>query len=277
MNIADALKQGKEKLVHSESAKLDTEVLLCSILNCERSKLYSHPELTLSNSEVDSFNQLINLRSAGQPIAYLTHEKEFWSLSFHVTEDTLIPRPETECLVEKALTLIPQNSKGNILDLGTGSGAIAIAIATERPQTKITATDKSEAALKIAKLNANTHNIKNIVFKKANWFDIEKREAYDLIVSNPPYINDNDPHLTQGDIQFEPMTALASGSDGLDDLRVIIGQAKINMNKQAWLLVEHGYNQKEQVQHLFIENGFTSVSTVKDYSGNDRISLGQIK
>lgn len=281
MQIVDALKQARQQLCLSESARtdspdLDAEILLCSILKCERTYLYAHPEQEISNNETESFNKLITLRCEGQPVAYLTEQKEFWSLSFRVSQDTLIPRPETELLVETALKYIPSNSTISILDLGTGSGAIAIAIASERPLIKITATDTSDAALKIAKLNADSHQIKNIAFKKANWFDSEDSKLYDLIVSNPPYINNDDPHLKQGDVRFEPLSALASGDDGLDDLRKIISESKHYLNNQAWLLVEHGYNQGEQVRQLFIENGFTSTSTIKDYSNNDRVSIGQL-
>ncbi len=277
MKIANALKNGKQRLVSSESASIDTEALLCSILNCERSRLYSHPEQELTDKEIKSFNELISLREQGHPVAHLSKQKEFWSLSFYITQDTLIPRPETELLVETALKYVPIDSEKNILDLGTGSGAIAIAIASERPLTNITATDKSNEALKIAKLNADSHNIQNIEFKNANWFEKESNVAYDLIVSNPPYICDGDPHLKQGDVQFEPISALTSGKDGLDDLRIIISEAKNNLNKQSWLLVEHGYNQAEHVRQLFIENDFTSVSTIKDYSNNERVSIGKLK
>ncbi len=276
MQIVDALKHARQQLNMSDSTRLDVEVLLCSVLKCERTHLYTYPEQALSNKEIDSLNTLVSLRSEGQPVAHLTNQKEFWSLSLHVSRDTLIPRPETELLVEAALKLVPTDSEKNILDLGTGSGAIAIAIASERPLLNITATDTSDKALKIAKLNADLHAIKNISFKKANWFNLENSEPYDLIVSNPPYISNDDPHLKQGDVRFEPLSALASGKDGLDDLRIIIHQSRNNLNKQGWLLVEHGYNQGQQVKQLFIENNFTSTSTIKDYSGNDRVSIGQI-
>jgi release factor glutamine methyltransferase len=276
MKIGDALKQGSQKIHSSDTAKLDTEILLCSVLKRERTYLYAYPEQELSKEEADSFNKLIALRSEGRPIAHITNQKEFWSLTFHITQDTLIPRPETELLVETALKYIQNDSVKNILDLGTGSGAIAIAIASERPLAKITATDTSDEALMIAKQNADRHKINNIKFKNANWFDKENTNLYDVIVSNPPYIEINDPHLTQGDVQFEPLSALASGNDGLDDLRIIIRESKIHLNKQAWLLVEHGYNQGEQVRQLFNENEYSSTSTIKDYSHNDRVSIGQL-
>ncbi len=276
MQIVEALKNAQQQLNLFDSAKLDAEVLLCSVLNCERPYVYAHPEQELSNKKIGSFNKLIQLRAEGQPVAHLINNKEFWSLSFHITKDTLIPRPETELLVEASLNKLPKDSIKNILELGTGSGAIAIAIASERPLANLTATDNSDTAIKVAKQNADTHQINNIEFINANWFENENIKNYDLIVSNPPYIEQNDPHLKQGDVRFEPISALASGEDGLDDLRIIIRGSKNHLSQQGWLLVEHGYNQGEAVKQLFIENGYVSLSTLKDYSDNDRISIGQL-
>ncbi len=276
MQIVEALKNAQQQLNLFDSAKLDAEILLCSVLNCERPYVYAHPEQELSNKEIGSFNKLIPLRAEGQPVAHLINHKEFWSLSLHITKDTLIPRPETEFLVEKVLNIIPSDLNKKILDMGTGSGAIAIAIASERPLANLTATDNSDAAIKVAKQNADTHKIENIKFIKADWFENENIKTYDLIVSNPPYIENNDPHLKQGDVRYEPISALASGKDGLDDLRIIIRESKNHLSQQGWLLVEHGYNQGEAVKQLFIENGYVSLSTLKDYSGNDRISIGQL-
>jgi release factor glutamine methyltransferase len=281
MQIFDALNTARQQFESSDrlatdSAQLDAEVLLCSILKCERTYLYAYPEKELSDQDINALNELMSLRSEGHPIAHLAKQKEFWSLLFHINKHTLIPRPETEILVETALKFIPKESNKNILDLGTGSGAIAIAIASERPLSKITATDKSDNALNVAKQNAETHKIKNINFIKADWFDMKNDISYDVIVSNPPYISDDDPHLSQGDVRFEPLSALAAGEDGLDDLSIIISEATNKLNKQGWLLVEHGYNQAEQVQQLFKENNFTSVSTIKDYSDNNRITIGQM-
>ncbi len=276
MQIAKALKQAREKLSTSDSARLDTEILLCSVLKCDRTSLYTYPERELSNSDTESFNKLISLRSEGHPVAHLTKKKEFWSLSFHVNQETLIPRPETELLVETSLKYIPTNSTAEILDLGTGTGAIAIAIASERPLANITATDINEDTLKIAQMNAATHNINNIHFEHANWFEITNIDTYDLVVSNPPYICIDDPQLKLGDVQFEPVSALASGKYGLDDLRIIIQESCNHLNPNGWLMVEHGYNQGKVIRQLFIDNGFTSTSTIKDYSGLERVSIGQV-
>lgn len=276
MQIVDALKHARQQLHASESAQLDSELLLCEVLNCERSYLYAYPEKELTTHNIESLNQFIALRAQGHPIAHITKQREFWSLLLHVDEHTLIPRPETEILVDAALKLIPKDSRKAVLDLGTGSGAIAIAIASERPLAKIIATDKSDEALHVAKQNAEKYNINNIHFINADWFNMENKQSYDVIVSNPPYICSDDTHLEQGDVRFEPLSALASGKDGLDDLRIIIREAKNRLNKQGWLLVEHGYNQAKQVQRLFNENNFNSVTTIRDYGDNDRVTIGEI-
>ncbi len=275
MQIVDALKHARQQLHASESAQLDSELLLCEVLNCERSHLYAYPEKQLTKHNIESLNQFISLRAQGLPIAHITKQREFWSLLLQVDEHTLIPRPETEVLVDAALKLIPENNKKDVLDLGTGSGAIAIAIASERPLAKIIAADKSDKALHVAKQNAEKHNINNIHFIIADWFNMENKQSYDVIVSNPPYICSNDTHLKQGDVRFEPLSALVSGKDGLDDLRIIVCEAKSHLNEQGWLLVEHGYNQAKQVQQLFNENNFNSVTTIKDYSDNDRVTIGE--
>tara|TARA_R110002072_G_scaffold39236_4_gene112877 strand:+ start:11859 stop:12704 length:846 start_codon:yes stop_codon:yes gene_type:complete len=276
MRIIDVLKHAKRQLASSDSARIDAESLLCSILKCDRSKLYAYPEQALSDEELDSFNELLALRAEGHPVAHLTGQKEFWSLNLQVSHDTLIPRPETELLVETALTLIPNDKETTLLELGTGTGAIAIAIASERNHSNITATDLSAKALNVAQLNARSLAIENINFKIADWFAFPDIENYDLIISNPPYICANDPHLKQGDVRFEPITALASGVDGLDDIRTIIQQAQHYLNTRGWLLLEHGYNQAAQVRQLFKDNGYTTVTSVKDYGGIERVSMGQL-
>lgn len=276
MQIVDALKHAKRQLTSSDSARIDAESLLCSILKCDRSKLYAYPEQALSDEELESFNALLALRAEGRPVAHLTGQKEFWSLNLQVSHDTLIPRPETELLVETALTLIPNDKATKLLELGTGTGAIAIAIASERNKSNITATDLSTKALNVAQLNARSFAVENINFKIADWFAFPDIDNYDLIISNPPYICANDPHLKQGDVRFEPINALASGIDGLDDIRTIIQQARHYLNARGWLLLEHGYNQAAQVSQLFKDNGYTTVATIKDYSGIERVSMGQL-
>jgi release factor glutamine methyltransferase len=275
MQIVDAVKHAQQELVESDSARLDAEILLCSVLKCERTYLYTHPERALSKVEINSFNELIVLRTAGHPIAHLIQKKEFWSLELKVTNDTLIPRPETEVLVEAALNCIPKESSCSVLELGTGTGAISIAIASDRRLANITATDIKEYALQIAQLNAESHQLNNIAFEKADWFDLKNINTYDLIVSNPPYISIDDPHLRQGDVRFEPESALVSGIEGLDDIYIIIAGAKKYLNTNGWLLLEHGYQQGKAIRQLLKENNFSSISTLKDYSNLDRVSIGQ--
>ncbi len=275
MQIVDAIKNAQLQLVESDSARLDTEILLCSVLKCERTHLYTCPEQNLSSAEINSFNELIGQRNEGHPIAHLIQEKEFWSLGLKVTTDTLIPRPETEVLVEAALNYIPKESSYSVLELGTGTGAISIAIASDRQLANITATDIKESALQVAQLNAKSHQLNNITFEKADWFDIKNINTYDLIVSNPPYISINDPHLRQGDVRFEPESALVSGKEGLDDLGIIIVGAIKHLNTNGWLLLEHGYQQGNAVRQLLKENNFSTISTLKDYSNLDRVSIGQ--
>lgn len=275
MQIVDAVKYTQQQLVESDSARLDAEILLCSVLKCGRAHLYTYPEQNLSSTEINSFNKLIVLRAEGHPIAHLIQQKEFWSLELKVTTDTLIPRPETEVLVEAALNLIPKESSYSVLELGTGTGAISIAIASDRHLANITATDIKDSALQVAQLNTDSHQLNNITFEKANWFNIKNIDTYDLIVSNPPYISIDDPHLRQGDVRFEPESALVSGKEGLDDIYIIIAGAKKYLNTNGWLLLEHGYQQGKAVRQLLNENNFSTISTLKDYSNLDRVSIGQ--
>lgn len=275
MQIREALKRGGKRLIASDSARLDAELLLCSVLNCERSRLYSAPEKELSNKESQAFKDLIALRAEGHPIAHLTHKQEFWSLELRVSPDTFIPRPETELVVAASLKLIPKNTRTTVLEPGTGTGAIAIALASERPLAKITAVDKCRHALNIAKTNAKRHKINNITFIQTDWNEPGIQGRFDIIAANPPYLSSGDPHLNQGDIRFEPLSALASGPDGLDDITTIISNAGQQLNNDGWLLVEHGFQQAQAVTALFKKNHFSSISTLKDYSGLERVSFGQ--
>ncbi len=262
------------QLTNSDTPRLDAEILLCHILKKNHSYLYTWPEQQLPDEQYQQFQTLLIKRIQGEPIAYLTGSKEFWSLELEVTKNTLIPRPETELLVEHALKHLPLESSVQVIDLGTGTGAIALAIAKERPQCHIIATDKSVQALQIAQHNAKRLEIYNIEFIVSDWFS-SKLQPASLIVSNPPYISINDPHLTQGDIQYEPLSSLVSGVDGLVDIRQIIVQSYEHLLNQGWLLLEHGYNQAEQVRHLLAENNYQSVITYNDLAGQPRVTVGQ--
>ncbi|MEP6907689.1 MAG: peptide chain release factor N(5)-glutamine methyltransferase, partial [Pseudoxanthomonas sp.] len=221
------------------------------------------------------FQQLLEARLAGQPVAYLTGTRGFWTLALEVTPDTLIPRPETERLVELSLARLPPGTGARVADLGTGSGAIALAIAKERPQAQVIATDASQAALEVARRNAFANGISNVEFRQGHWFTPLDGERLDLIASNPPYIANDDPHLRQGDLRFEPVTALSSGTDGLDDIRQIVGAASGCLVVGGWLLLEHGFDQGASIRDLFKMSGFIDIATERDLESRDRVTLGR--
>lgn len=255
--------------------RIDAELLLLHVLGKPRSWLFGHDTDALDMGDVAAFEALVARREAGEPVAYLTGRRGFWTLELAVTPATLIPRPETELLVERALERLPRDAAARIADLGTGSGAIALALAKERPRARVIATDASEAALIVACANAAENGIDNTEFRHGSWFAPLAGERFDLIASNPPYIEADDPHLGQGDLRFEPMSALASGGDGLDDLRVIVGEAPSHLVDGGWLLVEHGWNQGAAVRALFADAGFIDIETARDLEGRERVTLGR--
>ena len=275
-NIQTALSTATELLASSsDSALLDAEVLLCHVLNKARSHLRAWPEKELKTQDYNHYFQLLKQRQQGLPIAYITGKKEFWSRDFKVSPDVLIPRPDTELLIELSLKQISDNPKAHLIDLGTGSGAIAITLAAERPDTKIIATDFSDKALNIAKENASAHQIKNIQFIKSNWFNEITSCNFDLVISNPPYIAHNDPHLSQGDIRFEPDSALIAKDQGLEDIQNISNHARNYLKPGGTLLVEHGYDQQKAVQAIFNSFAYSNITTHTDLSGNPRVTTGQ--
>lgn len=265
----------------SDTARLDAEALLGFIMHCTRSHLHTWPERLLDEDQAQLYSVLVERRATGEPVAYLTGQREFWSMTFEVTPDTLIPRPETELLVELALQRIPTNRAWRILDLGTGSGAIALAIARERPNCHVIATDRSPAALAVARRNAATLGVSNIEFRMGDWFTPLQDDVFDVIVSNPPYVSSLDPHLSQSDIpgtadiRFEPLSALASGIDGLDDLRIITEAACHHLSADGWLLLEHGYDQSTAVMQMLRGHGYQDVGHVQDIAGLDRVVSGR--
>jgi release factor glutamine methyltransferase len=259
----------------SDSAWLDAEVLLCTALGKERTYLRTWPDEALHPEQIAAFKHLFRQRQQGKPIAYITGKREFWSRDFQVTPDVLIPRPDTELLIELSLALIPDNQPCKIIDLGTGSGIIAITLAAEHPHINISATDISPAALHIAKMNAAKHRAEHIQFYRSNWFDNIPVGKFDLIVSNPPYLGEYDEHLQQGDLRFEPKTALISAKNGLSDIKIIAETARNRLEIGGFLLVEHGYQQQEDVQRLFKALDYCNVKTHTDLAGQPRVTSGQ--
>ncbi len=239
-----------------------------------RTTLITRAQDLLSPENEERLNELLARRARGEPVAYLTGKREFWSLELTVTPDVLIPRPETELLVEQALARIPENAEWTIADLGTGSGAIALAIATERPHCRLIATDNSPAALAVAHGNAMRCGIANVQFRQGEWLQPLAGTRFDMIVSNPPYVRANDPHLKQGDVRSEPEAALVAGADGLDALRCITTDAVSCLRPGGWMLFEHGYDQAQAVRALLEAHGYDMVIAYRDTAGHERVTSG---
>lgn len=275
-SIADLIRLVATRLATvSDSPQLDAELLLSQVLGRPRSYLYTWPERQPDAEQNARFHELLARRLIGEPIAYLTGRREFWSLELEVSPDTLIPRPETELLVEQALQRLPPDTPCRVADLGTGSGAIALALAHERPRAHIVATDASVAALTVAERNARRLALDNIEFRPGDWCTALPRTAFDLIVSNPPYVAADSACLHQGDLRFEPRSALTDDGDGLGALRRIIRQAPDHLAANGWLLLEHGHDQGTAVADLLHAAGFREVAGRRDAAGLDRISAGR--
>jgi len=275
--IDQTIRQAAQQIgVASPSPRLDAEVLVMHATGLARSALITRAQELLSPESEVQLQELFARRERGEPVAYLTGKREFWSLDLRVTPDVLIPRPETELLVEQALMRIPEKTKWTIADLGTGSGALALAIAKERPRCRVIATDASEAALAIAQANAKQLAIDNIEFRYGDWLDPLADQILDMIVSNPPYIAEQDPHLSQGDVRFEPQGALVAGADGLTAILAIITGARQHLRHGGFLLLEHGFDQASAVRAALAGQGYATVATCPDLNGQPRISFGTI-
>jgi len=277
--IAHSLKLAVDKLasIPDSIPRLEAEILLASLLDKPRTYLTAWPEVQITPDQDQSFQAMLERRCAGEPMAYITGRREFWSLDFEVTPDTLIPRPETEALVEEALKYIPKDRPMHIADMGTGSGAIAAAIASERPLCDIIATDFSHNTIQVAQRNFRRLGLNNIHTSMGEWCHALPSETkFDMIVSNPPYIAEGDGHLAHDGLPWEPQRALRSGDDGLDDINKIIKDTPGHIAPSGWLFLEHGFDQGERVRSLLKDFGFSSIQTSQDLSGHDRVTVGQI-
>jgi release factor glutamine methyltransferase len=274
MDYQSWLKAAAARLTQSDSARRDAEILLGFVTGRARTFLMAFGETLLTQQQQEQLERLLVRRERGEPVAYLIGEREFWSLPLSVSPATLIPRPDTECLVELALERLP-SSACNILDLGTGTGAIALALASERPDCTVTGVDLQPEAVALAQHNAQKLAIGNAQFLQGSWFAPLAGQTFALIASNPPYIDAADPHLAQGDVRFEPSSALVAQQHGLADLSAIVQQAPQYLQPQGWLLLEHGWQQGESVRALLQAAGFISIATRRDYGDNDRVTFGQ--
>ncbi|MNO83507.1 Release factor glutamine methyltransferase [compost metagenome] len=272
MTIIASLLRAAE-LPDSPTARLDAELLLAAALGKSRSFLHTWPERIVPSEAVLTFTEYLQRRRSGEPVAYILGQQGFWKLDLEVAPHTLIPRPDTELLVEAALELLPA-TPAKVLDLGTGSGAIALALASERPAWQVTAVDRVLEAVALAERNRQRLHLNNATVLSSHWFSALEGQRFQLIISNPPYIASADPHLVEGDVRFEPASALVAGVDGLDDLRLIIDQAPDHLDAGGWLMLEHGYDQAEAVRDLLLTHGFEQVHSRTDLGGHQRISLG---
>ncbi|MBP5948590.1 MULTISPECIES: peptide chain release factor N(5)-glutamine methyltransferase [Pseudomonas] len=262
-------------LPDSPTARLDAELLLAAALGKSRSFLHTWPERIVPTEAALKFAEYLQRRRGGEPVAYILGQQGFWKLDLEVAPHTLIPRPDTELLVEAALELLPA-TPAKVLDLGTGSGAIALALASERPAWQVTAVDRVLEAVALAERNRQRLHLNNAKVLSSHWFSALEGQRFQLIISNPPYIAATDPHLIEGDVRFEPASALVAGEDGLDDLRLIVAQAPAHLEAGGWLMLEHGYDQAEAVRDLLLGRGFEEVHSRTDLGGHQRISLGRL-
>ena len=278
MSVAALLRDATAALKNSaEQPEREAQLLLAFVTQQSRASLLLHADRSLDNETITRFNEAVARRAIGEPIAYIVGYKEFWSLELRVTRATLIPRPETETLVERALQLIPQDQPCRIADLGTGSGAIALAIAHERPQAHVIATDQSAAALDVARDNAQRLNIHNVEFRHGDWFDCLEGERFSVIASNPPYVSADDPHLQCGDLRFEPRSALTCDTaDDLAAIRHLVQQAQHHLTHNGWLLLEHGYDQGARVTALLNTYHYQHVEIIPDLNNIPRVAVAHV-
>lgn len=271
VTVRGLLDHGSHELPGAE-ARREAALLLRHVLGVSEAWLIAHGDESIDPSRAANYHALIERRARGEPVGYLTGTRGFHELDLHVTPDVLIPRPETELLVDQALQRIPVDADCAVADLGTGSGAIALAIAKARPRARVVATDANEAALQVARANAGRLDLRNVEFAQGDWCAALGDAAFDLIASNPPYIAEGDSHLREGDLRFEPLAALASGVDGLDAIRIIVCDARAHLNEGGWLMLEHGFDQGQAVRELLAAHGYIGVFTERDIEDRERVS-----
>jgi release factor glutamine methyltransferase len=276
--LGEALREATGRLAASglPDARLDAEVLLHAATGADRATLIAWPERRISSAQWQQLRALIERRAAGEPVAHILGRREFWSLSLRVTEHTLIPRPDTELLVDWALATLPAQAPLTCADLGTGSGAIAAALATERPRWTLIGIERCAAAAAVAADNARRLGLDGLLLARADWLQALADDSLDAIVANPPYIRAGDPHLITGDLRFEPRSALVAGADGLEAVRAILGDAPRCLRPDGWLATEHGWDQGAAVRRLLRDRGFDAVTTHRDLAGHERITSGRI-
>lgn len=275
MDFQAWLRAAVSELSTSESPRRDAEILLENVTGKARTFILAFGETQLTPGQEQQLATLLARRKTGEPVAHLTGEREFWSLPLYVSAATLIPRPDTECLVEQALVRLPSTAC-RILDLGTGTGAIALALASERPDCQVIAVDVMPDAVRLAQRNLERLGLRNVDILQSSWFSALSEKRFEMIVSNPPYIDEQDPHLSQGDVRFEPLTALVAANEGLADIDHIITAGREHLVSGGWLLLEHGWMQGAAVRALFSAAGYENVETCRDYGDNDRLTLGKM-
>lgn len=279
-SITQCLQMSSELDAISDSARLDIELILCHILQKNRTWIFTWPDKTLTPDQQKIFDDFFQRRKNGEPVAHIIGQREFWSLTLSVNNSTLIPRPDTELLVETALELFASDSPAqqrNCLDLGTGTGAIVLALASEKPNWHLLGVDQSSTAVELAEKNRVAFGFGHVEILQSDWFSKIAAQEFDVIVSNPPYIDPQDPHLSQGDVRFEPHSALVADNHGLADIEWIVRESWDYLRSDGWLLLEHGYDQGDAVRTLLSRRGFVAVGTRRDFGGNERVSLGKKK
>lgn len=273
LTIRQYLEDGSAILSHiSDSPRLDAELLMGLVLRKPRSHLHAWPDRRLTLPQATIYERLLRRRFAGEPIAYITGVREFWSMPLRVSPHVLIPRPDTELLVEKALARLPADEDTRVLDLGAGSGAISLALARERPRARVVGIDISHYALEVARLNAGILKLENVEFRESNWFDAVRGEKFHVVVGNPPYVAEDDPHLGRGDVRFEPRVALEAGEAGMEAFKAILDRAHNYIYRQGWLLLEHGPDQHMPLRRLLEAQHYYDITVHQDAAGHDRVT-----